>query len=678
MSYINKLKNLFNLRLFKQFITTYVIVLIVPVIIVFYMYNLQIISTIENQIIEISKKNLEKASVLSEQVFGDMAKILGNVSNSKQFSQYQIKSFGVGQIDLIAALRQIKAGNVLYSEILYHIQGDTNFYSSSQKVAKELVHKSLIDMENLEMFLDDLDNLDAPKLYPLQSVVLNGAEQLSIIKMYPVSEGAVIVFFIDGNKFRNLLGNISPDENEKIYLKENGSLIAEYQNEKTSIEKNSLMNINYYNNSFEIGVEIFKDAAFNQIINVQKSIYVQIALIVLIGIILIIISLYISYNPIYKLYSNVRSNNKYDELKSISFEIENISKTNKELKRIIDVYKPYLQRFVLNEIGKNNPNSFINLHNMIFEYEKFCIMVMESKAEESEILNLVSNISDENIDIYFIKKTNDMNIFLVNTDYDYENEKKLLEIVNELEDLTNGTARLGKIYRNIIDMAKSYIEVVGNSVSYEYPYKLLNEFGEHAFSGNAAAAGLTTQKIFGNMSDDVPMFFKRCLILEILNLLTKAMIKKGISYEESIKVYDDFLEYIDSNEPDPFEDKINEALKKAFTQIEELTEDKEKYVLIFKEYLKENMFRQDFSLKNMAFKFERSVSYISNVFKNSTGENISDYIWRSRCEKAKDLLKNSDMPINDIALDVGYLLPNSFIRKFKNDTGMTPGKYRQQ
>lgn len=47
-------------------------------------------------------------------------------------------------------------------------------------------------------------------------------------------------------------------------------------------------------------------------------------------------------------------------------------------------------------------------------------------------------------------------------------------------------------------------------------------------------------------------------------------------------------------------------------------------------------------------------------------------------EKAKDLLKNSDLSVNDIANEVGYYSVPSFIRKFKEIEQITPGKYKKK
>ncbi|GMQ57511.1 hypothetical protein AN1V17_19060 [Vallitalea sediminicola] len=48
-----------------------------------------------------------------------------------------------------------------------------------------------------------------------------------------------------------------------------------------------------------------------------------------------------------------------------------------------------------------------------------------------------------------------------------------------------------------------------------------------------------------------------------------------------------------------------------------------------------------------------------------------------KIEKAKDLLVSTKMTINQIAEEVGYNNVTSFIRRFKQLIGTTPGRYRK-
>lgn len=65
-------------------------------------------------------------------------------------------------------------------------------------------------------------------------------------------------------------------------------------------------------------------------------------------------------------------------------------------------------------------------------------------------------------------------------------------------------------------------------------------------------------------------------------------------------------------------------------------------------------------------------------FKNGMGISPSEYLAVIRLDRAKELLRTTDMLIKDISSAVGYEDNHVFIRRFKNYTGKTPGQYRKE
>ena len=84
----------------------------------------------------------------------------------------------------------------------------------------------------------------------------------------------------------------------------------------------------------------------------------------------------------------------------------------------------------------------------------------------------------------------------------------------------------------------------------------------------------------------------------------------------------------------------------------------------------------DFSISGLADTFHVSIAYMSYLFKKGFDVNFSEYLWNIRMEKAKELLSQTDMNIDQISVQVGYLNTSSFRRKFKQETGFTPSQYR--
>lgn len=86
----------------------------------------------------------------------------------------------------------------------------------------------------------------------------------------------------------------------------------------------------------------------------------------------------------------------------------------------------------------------------------------------------------------------------------------------------------------------------------------------------------------------------------------------------------------------------------------------------------------DFSISVLADTFHVSIAYMSYLFKKSFDVNFSDYLWNIRMKKAEELLSETDMNIDQISIQVGYLNTSSFRRKFKQETGLTPSQYRSK
>lgn len=94
------------------------------------------------------------------------------------------------------------------------------------------------------------------------------------------------------------------------------------------------------------------------------------------------------------------------------------------------------------------------------------------------------------------------------------------------------------------------------------------------------------------------------------------------------------------------------------------------------EYIEANFKEYDFSLEQAAHAFGLSTSYISRIFKESTGSTFSDYAVTLRMAEVKKALLQTTRPIKDIIQEVGYVDTSSFIKKFKKIEGMTPKEYR--
>ncbi|MGH1538961.1 MAG: AraC family transcriptional regulator [Arenicella sp.] len=94
------------------------------------------------------------------------------------------------------------------------------------------------------------------------------------------------------------------------------------------------------------------------------------------------------------------------------------------------------------------------------------------------------------------------------------------------------------------------------------------------------------------------------------------------------------------------------------------------------DYMEDN-FDQLVSLERLAGLCNMSLYHFSRLFKQSTGYAPRQYVLNIRIKRAKKMLQETELLIEQIALMVGYSNPNNFTRVFKQRTGFSPKDYRQ-
>jgi len=88
-------------------------------------------------------------------------------------------------------------------------------------------------------------------------------------------------------------------------------------------------------------------------------------------------------------------------------------------------------------------------------------------------------------------------------------------------------------------------------------------------------------------------------------------------------------------------------------------------------------FSDKVSLEDVAFEVSLSPTYFSRLFKEEAGQSFKSFLNDIRVGEAKNLLRETDMPLIDIAYQVGFEDQSYFSRVFRNVVGISPGRYRR-
>lgn len=85
----------------------------------------------------------------------------------------------------------------------------------------------------------------------------------------------------------------------------------------------------------------------------------------------------------------------------------------------------------------------------------------------------------------------------------------------------------------------------------------------------------------------------------------------------------------------------------------------------------------DISLTSISQKLDLHPNYLSTLFRQKTGTTYGQYLRHVRVEKAKELIRQTGLKLYTVAEQVGYRDSAHFYRVFKEETGMSPAKYKK-
>lgn len=103
----------------------------------------------------------------------------------------------------------------------------------------------------------------------------------------------------------------------------------------------------------------------------------------------------------------------------------------------------------------------------------------------------------------------------------------------------------------------------------------------------------------------------------------------------------------------------------------------EEIVSLVKEYIHQN-YQNIIDLSIISENFGFSASYLTKIFMKYEGMTPSKYIKQYRISIAKQLLKNTDIPISVISSNTGFGDQFHFSKAFKNVMGVSPSQYRHE
>lgn len=157
-------------------------------------------------------------------------------------------------------------------------------------------------------------------------------------------------------------------------------------------------------------------------------------------------------------------------------------------------------------------------------------------------------------------------------------------------------------------------------------------------------------------------------------------------YLMEIHINKDILKHSKSNTMNEYwelpnkEEKINYLITRFYDVLMSVDAQKQSNIdaisTFARQYVEKHYTDPNFNISYLAEEMNVSISYLSTVFKQTMGTNLSTYIISLRIQRAKELLQDMKYSITDVATLSGYDDPRYFAKFFKKKLNMTPTEYR--
>ena len=401
------------------------------------------------------------------------------------------------------------------------------------------------------------------------------------------------------------------------------------------------------------------------------------------------------------------------------YELENSLKTAvSEVQKSKILYKNIKNNIVLDLINsKSNTeidvllSSHYNLDTYITLKDRSFVIVFLNLINTFDLdKNLFISDLEKIINMYNIKplisfinkKQIILNLFLPKNDNSFINNNEFSSLLYSINDYINKFTPLyiciGNVVNSIYNIKSSYknlCKVVNSTFFYNYNSiiyfdkfiestyilddtiydKFENSLSNEDKDGLISLINNLTCEIKGFPNTSISyvkdIYYK--LLLKLINFSKDRKIDLSNSLDSN-NFFEDILQFNNIFDINYYLlDKINDL----FNILDERNKN-DKPILNILKFIHENYSNVNLSLEEISKNIFLTPAHICVIFKDYTNTTVNKYITEYRLDKAKKLLKDPSIKMNEIASRVGYRDGNYFAKTFKKETGYSPSEYRRK
>ena len=728
---LTKLKMKLNNKTILKFSISFTVVLYIPVLVFYLLYNQTFLTRYKNKIIDQSINEISQIQQYLDNQFTSMYAISMRFGLQKHMSSAYIRDNFTAYTNIKEALSSTVSTQPFFASVSFYSAASPNvvytdsgtynpeFYNHylSKSGESRAIDEALQDISGITWIMPDAirlpfsskRNVNTELIIPTQSnsYVIFRIPQENF-EVWPNKEGVKTIIFT--GDYEQLYPYEAADMSVIDTIKSNLSNDKPY-----TIQDDYYLFSDRSNVTGLIVAQIIPDDVMSMdLINLQKIYITAITCLCLGGSLLIILMTFINYRPI-KVLANLAKEKMQDmpvdikDTEAAAYAITQLGTKNEMLEKA--ALKTLREKIILKIVhGKiTNTDELINEMNQAgFAFRKayLRVVLMSVKIGTSQDLDFLSGITSAISDNYEVEGMeyvkNESYLLIIGCDNnDYRELKERFEhVLMGIENEINGTISIsiGGAVNQLCHLCHSFNQAALCSKSdgedivtiYDNAYTSDDEFIYPALDIKTLHNTIITADVNkfniimdilietvhrykknNNMIQALLLCFD--IIITILHALDKIGPQTGINNVG--KIMFNIFEYADL-------EVVLKGVADLRGETEKLihanqkSDSSDKLSKKLEQFISENCNSPELCVSFVAKHFDMSVSNLSHQFKAQTGLNISDFIAEKKIAYAKDLLLKTDLTISDIASHLGYTQTSSFIRKFKQYEKITPNEYR--
>ncbi len=711
-------------RWFFKHLFSYILLLVVPLIIINGFFGKRINETYQQTVVS----RLESDILTLRNTLDNEIELLFSTVNQIQLLRtvnlYDFEDNPLQANAIKTLLRTFTVTNRLIEEIVYYPYDQNYLFTSSTTSKVDFFFKEVYVSKVLdaEAFLHDLSTVKYPKAYPVK--LYNKEEGLvlafPLLTDYATSDG-VCLFYVSNSILDAMIKTQLVQYDASLVIHdEDGELLFATNKRKENSKENSLsFSISSNLVSWIFSVQVPREQSLLQDLNRLSQMQQTSNMIVIVAVLILIFFLMlINYTPIKRLQKQAiglfegANRKQMGELEDIARSLEFLKNQNSNLAEKWEKSRESEQNIALQRLLSGYYKTIDQFHAQVLElsiclvhpfFLVSCIHIQEINLEIDQLALLMRKNLPESLNCYYIFTPMPDRIYFINSvsEEGLKNLPEIYETMRKTIEKQTGlslTVGLGSAYSESSAIPQSFLEArtaldyrflkgknttivfaeVSKSMSYSvtYPHALLDKLhiSLNAYDNQAIEAHAESLIQF-LLQENIPLFLAKSISLDMMTLFFDHLPPTLQTQEESQR--DFFL----LSDIDTIQEVVEvvQSVKMRLGNMEKPkhSEAAKSLMMDITTYIKDHCFECNFSMLQVADHFSMQLPTLSVMFKEFTQVNLLDYVTALRMDFAKRLLEETELPLKDISLQIGYYNLSSFIRRFKQLNGITPGDYRK-